>query len=215
MDAIEATLTRLRTDHLDLYQVHFFDPGVPLEETLRALNDLVRVGKVRYLGCSGFAAWQLYQALWISDRQKLARFESLQVRYNLSDRAADPEVLPAAAAAGVAVLAYQVLAGGVLTGRVGADGPMAGRRSSRPSVAGRYVNDEVTQRAEHLRASVGEVGMSPAAACVAWALSRPAVTAAVVGASSPEQFADLVTGADNPLPQHLLDELSSIGGNAA
>ncbi|WP_029429916.1 aldo/keto reductase [Blastococcus sp. URHD0036] len=209
LEAVEATLTQLRTDYLDLYQVHRFDPDVPLEETLGALDDLVRAGKVRYLGCSGFAAWQLFQALWVSDRRGLARFESLQVRYNISDRVPEQAVLPAAVDAGVGVLAYQVLAGGVLTGRADTGGSQTRRRSSRPSVAGRYVNADVIGRAERLRSAVQEVGISPAAACVGWALSRPGVTAAVVGASSPDQLAGLISGVETSVPEHLLDQLSA------
>src|SRR5262249_23577352 len=128
--AVEASLRRLRTDHLDLYQVHRFDAAVPVEETLRALDDLVRSGKGRYVGGSGWAAWQLHRAAWISDRRGLAAFDAIQVRYNLVDRAADAELLPAATTTGVGVLAFQVLAGGVLTGGVA--------RSARPAVAGRY-----------------------------------------------------------------------------
>ncbi|MWA06996.1 aldo/keto reductase [Actinomadura sp. LD22] len=205
--AVEDSLSRLRTDYLDLYQVHRFDPAVPLEETLRALDDLVRAGKVRYIGCSAFAAWQLYRALWLSERERLARFDSVQVRYNLVDRGAEAELLPAAAAAGVGVLAFQVFAGGVLTG--------GSARSSRPAVARRYGTGAVAGRGERLAAVAQGAGVRPAQACMAWALSRPGVTAVIAGASSPEQLADLTATAVADLPAAVLAEIDAIGGEGA
>jgi aryl-alcohol dehydrogenase-like predicted oxidoreductase len=117
MEAIEASLRRLGTDYLDLYQVHRFDPETPLEETLRALNDLVHAGKVRYIGCSNYAAWHLGKALWVSDRYGLARYDSLQPRYNLISRAIDVEILPLCRDQEVGVIVYNPLAGGMLTGK--------------------------------------------------------------------------------------------------
>ncbi|WP_433598295.1 aldo/keto reductase [Nocardia sp. CA-135953] len=201
--AVEDSLNRLRTDYLDLYQVHRFDPDVPLEETLRALEDLVRSGKVRYVGCSAYAAWQLYRALWLSEREGLARFESVQVRYNLVDRKAEAELLPAASAAGVGVLAFQVLAGGVLTG--------GSARSSRPAVAGRYGGGALTGRAERLAAISESAGLHPAQVCLGWALSRPSVTAAIVGAGSARQLAELIAVATDGVPAQTLAEADSIG----
>jgi aryl-alcohol dehydrogenase-like predicted oxidoreductase len=115
--AVEASLQRLRTDYIDLYQVHRWDPETPLEESLSALNDLVRQGKIRYIGCSNFAAWQLCKALWISDVRNYARFDSVQPRYNLVYRDPEAELFPLSRSEGVGVLAYSPLAGGVLTGK--------------------------------------------------------------------------------------------------
>ncbi|OLO25772.1 hypothetical protein PZ61_0235630 [Streptomyces sp. MNU77] len=209
MRAVEESLVRLRTDYLDLYQVHRFDPETRPEETLRALDDLVTSGKVRYLGCSGYAAWQLYQALWTSDRHGFARFESVQARYNIGFRDAERELLPAARAAGVGVLAFQALAGGVLTGRTDAAG--APGRSSRDAVRGRFGTEAFIDRARRLREAGERAGVSPAQVCLGWVLSRPGVSAAVVGASSPEQLADLVTAASGGVPDEILTGLDGPG----
>lgn len=205
--AVEASLARLRTDHLDLYQVHRFDAAVPVAETLRALDDLVRAGKVRYVGCSAYAGWQLVQALWTSDRLGLAHFDSVQARYNLVDRAAEAELLPAAAAFGVGVLAFQALAGGVLTG--------GSRRSARPAVAGRYGHGRLADPAQRLAALAVSAGRTPAQLALAWVLSRPGVSATVVGASSPDQLTDLVSAAAGETPREVLDEADRIGTAAA
>lgn len=116
MQQVENSLRRLRTDVIDLYQVHSWDENTPIEETLSTLNDLVRQGKVRYIGCSNFAAWQLCKALWVSDKHDWARFDSIQPRYNLIDRVIELELLPLCAAEGVGVMVYSPLAGGILTG---------------------------------------------------------------------------------------------------
>src|SRR6185437_168388 len=117
MDGCEQSLRRLNTDYIDLYQVHRFDPETPLEETLRTLDDLVRAGKVRYIGCSNFAAWQLTRALWISAQHNLAAFVSVQPQYSMVARDVERELLPACSAFGIGIIPYSPLAGGVLTGK--------------------------------------------------------------------------------------------------
>jgi aryl-alcohol dehydrogenase-like predicted oxidoreductase len=116
LDAIDASLRRLQTDVIDLYQVHFYDANTPLDETLRALDDLVRTGKVRYIGCSNYLAHQLAKALWISDKLGIARYDCVQPRYNLLFREFENELLPFCQQEGVGVIAYNPLAGGFLTG---------------------------------------------------------------------------------------------------
>jgi 1-deoxyxylulose-5-phosphate synthase len=210
MTAVEESLRRLGTDYLDLYQVHCFDPGVPIEETLSALDDLVRGGKVRYLGCSGFAAWQLIRALWVSDRDRRPAFASLQARYNVADRAAEAELLPACTATGVGVLAFQVLAGGVLAGSRAAGTAAPASRASRPSVAGRFGTADFGPRAARVQRLAAEAGTSAAAACLAWVLSRPSVCAAVVGASSVPKLNGLVAATELELDPELAAGLDDV-----
>lgn len=202
LQAVEASLRRLDTDYLDLYQVHRFDATAPLEETLSALDDLVRSGKVRYIGCSAFAAWQLCRALWISEVRSWESFASMQVRYSVIERAAETEVLPACEATSVGVLAFQALAGGVLASppAVGAsDAPPPTSRAARQSVRGRYWNESVRQQAEGLRRIAADLGRSPVETALGWVLGHPAVAAVVVGASRPDQLAPAVCAADQPL----------------
>jgi aryl-alcohol dehydrogenase-like predicted oxidoreductase len=123
LDAVEGSLRRLQTDYIDLYQLHWPDTETPLEETMRALDDLVRWGKVRYVGCSNFEAWRLCKALWVSDRLGLSRFESVQPQYNLLARGIERELLPFCVEEGVGVMAYNPLAGGLLTGKYRPDQP--------------------------------------------------------------------------------------------
>lgn len=210
MTAAEATLRRLGTDYLDLYQVHRFDPAVPLEETLGALDDLVRAGKVRYLGCSAFAAWQLVRALWVSDVGRLASFASIQARYNVADRSAERELFPACAATGVGVLAFQVLAGGVLAGSPADGTDPATSRASRASVAGRFGTPDFRTRAARLRELAADAGVSAPAACLAWALARPPVCAVVVGASSAAKLGQLVAAVDLTLDPGLAAALDDV-----
>jgi aryl-alcohol dehydrogenase-like predicted oxidoreductase len=210
MTAVEASLRRLGTDYIDLYQVHRFDPGVPLQETLSALDDLVRGGKVRYLGCSGFAAWQLVRALWVSDRDRLAAFSSLQVRYNVADRTAESELLPACTATGVGVLAFQVLAGGVLAGSPADGTAPATSRASRTSVAKRFGTEQFGARTARVRQLAAAAGVSAPAACLAWVLARPAVCAAIVGASSVGKLGDLLAATELELDPQLTVALTDV-----
>jgi aryl-alcohol dehydrogenase-like predicted oxidoreductase len=210
MTAVEATLRRVGTDYIDLYQVHRFDPGVPLEETLSVLDDLVRAGKVRYLGCSGFAAWQLVRALWVSDRDRLAAFSSLQVRYNVADRAAESELLPACTATGVGVLAFQVLAGGVLVGSAADGTAPATSRASRAAVAKRFGTEQFGARTARVRQLAAAAGVSAPVACLAWVLAQPAVCAAIVGASSVAKLGDLLAAAELELDPQLTAALTDV-----
>jgi aryl-alcohol dehydrogenase-like predicted oxidoreductase len=210
MTAVEASLRRLGTDYIDLYQVHRFDPGVNLEETLSALDDLVRGGKVRYLGCSGFAAWQLVRALWISDRDRLAAFSSLQVRYNVADRTAESELLPACTATGVGVLAFQVLAGGVLAGSPTDGTAPATSRASRASVAKRFGTEQFGARTARVRQLAAAASVSVPAVCLAWVLAQPAVCAAIVGASSVAKLGDLLAAAELELDPRLTVALTDV-----
>lgn len=196
MEACEASLRRLQTDFIDLYQCHFPDAETPIDETLRALDDLVRQGKVRYIGASNFAAWEVCKALWVSDRLNLARFDCLQPRYNILFRAIEDEALPLTRDQGLGVIAYNPLAGGFLTGRyVPGQSPVDGTRFMLGGGAGeryrqRYWHDAQFEAVEALKAYFSARDRSLTHVALAWVLQQPGITSAIVGASRPEQLAD-------------------------
>jgi aryl-alcohol dehydrogenase-like predicted oxidoreductase len=199
--ACEDSLRRLRTDHIDLYQVHAPDPETPIEETLRALDDLVRSGKVRYIGCSNYPAWQLALALGASARANLARFDCAQPRYNILFRMIEDEVLPLCRAEGVGVIAYNPLAGGMLTGRYrGTREPEAGTRftlrGSGEMYRRRYWNEAAMGAVDRLGQHCAARGRSLTHLALAWVLEQPGITSAIVGASRPEQLEDSLAGVD-------------------
>ena len=214
VEAVEASLRRLDTDYVDLYQVHYWDPETPLEETLGTLDGMVRQGKIRYLGCSNFAAWQLAKALWTSDRLCLERFESVQPEYNFSRKEIERELFPLCIEERVSVIPYQLLMGGVLTGRYRQDkGPstdshMASRHAQRAKET--YWTDESFEKMEALRSMATETGYEPTQLVIAWALSRPAVTSVIVGASRPEQVTGNAEASTIELSADLLERLDTM-----
>jgi len=208
----EASLRRLRSDHIDLYQVHEWDGQTPLEETLQALDDLVHAGKVRYVGCSNYAGWQLMKALGIAERQGLARFVSQQIHYTLQAREAEYELLPIALDQGLGVLVWSPLAGGLLSGKY--------RRGEAGPAGSRHLSgwDEPPVRDQELLYDIVEVvvevakerGVSPAQVALAWLLERPAVTSLIVGARTEEQLADNLGAADLSLSGEELARLEQV-----
>jgi 1-deoxyxylulose-5-phosphate synthase len=193
-DAVDGSLRRLQTDYIDLYQAHAPDPDTPLDETLRAFDDLVHQGKVRYLGCSNFKAWLLATALSISDHHGLARFDCVQPRYNLLFREIENELLPLCHHHGVGIITYNPLAGGFLTGKYKPDTPpsretrfgfLSGR--TRSIYHKRYWQDEQFEAVEHLQRFFAERNKPLTQVAIAWVLAQPDVTSAIVGATSPEQ----------------------------
>jgi aryl-alcohol dehydrogenase-like predicted oxidoreductase len=199
--ACESSLRRLRTDYIDLYQAHMPDPETPLDETLRALDDLVRSGKVRYVGCSNYAAWQLALALGISERQGWARFDSVQPRYNVLYREIENELLPLCRDQGVGVIVFNPLAGGLLSGKYRGDQPPPPGTRFTLGVSGELYRERYWQAAqfeavETLSQFVRERQWNLATLSVAWVLSQPEISAAIVGASRPEQLHDTLAAAD-------------------
>ncbi len=199
--ACEDSLRRLQTDYIDLYQVHSPDPETPIEETLRALDDLVRDGKARYVGCSNYPAWQLADALWTSALHNLVRFECDQPRYNILFRMVEAEILPLCRAHGVGVIAYNPLAGGMLTGRYRDRTPEqveAGTRFGLQRAGAiyrkRYWNQEVFEVVARLGEFVEGRGKSLTHVALAWILAQPGITSAIVGASKPAQLRDSLGG---------------------
>ncbi len=191
--ACEASLRRLRTDHIDLYQTHAFDADVPIEETLRALEDLVHAGKVRYVGCSNYPAWRLAEALAAADRLGSEGYVSLQSRFNLLYRELETEVLPLCRSRGLGVLVYNPLAGGFLSGKYKpGSAPEDGTRFTLGS-AGRFYQHRYWQDAqfaavERLQKEVEARGFDLVSVAVKWVLDQPGVTSAIIGASKPAQL---------------------------
>jgi aryl-alcohol dehydrogenase-like predicted oxidoreductase len=215
IEACDASLRRLRTDHIDLYQVHEWDGHTPLEETLDTLDGLVRAGKVRYIGCSNYAGWQLAKALGISDRLRLERFASEQIYYSLQARDAEYELVPAAVDQGLGILVWSPLAGGLLTGKYRRDqpDPEVGRQLTEwdePPVRDR---EQLYDVVEALVEIAGDHGASPAQVALAYTLGRPGVTSVIVGARTEEQLADNLKSAELELTTEeraRLDEASAL-----
>jgi len=215
MDAIDASLRRLQTDFVDLYQLHFDDPGVPLDETLGALDDLVRVGKVRYIGCSNFLAYRLARALGRSEVNGLARFDSVQPRYNLLFREFERELFPLCLEEGVAVIPYNPIAGGMLSGKHDrTKAPDEGTRFTLGNAAktyqDRYWHENVFDTVDELVKIASDAGMPLPTLAVAWTLRHPAITAPIVGASRPEQLDATIAAVDTKLDDDLVDRLNEV-----
>jgi 1-deoxyxylulose-5-phosphate synthase len=214
LDAIDGSLRRLGTDYVDLYQLHHPD-DTPIEESLRALDDIVRAGKARYVGCSNFFAWQVARALGRSEVLRLARFDCVQPRYNLLFRQIERELLPLCAEEGLGVIAYNPLAGGLLTGKHRRDaGPTAGTRftlaNAGPRYQERYWHDREFATVEALQPLAKEAGLSLTRLAMAWVLANPVITAPIVGASRPEQLDDVLPAVETTLSADLLARLDQL-----
>jgi len=214
--AVDVSLRRLQTDYVDLYQLHGFDGATPIDETLDALNDLVHQGKVRYIGCSKFLTYQLVRAIGRSETLKLARFDSVQPRYNLLSRQIEREMLPFCAEDGVGVIPYNPIAGGFLSGKhQRGSPPVAGSRFAFGNTGqiyrGRYWHEREFDTVDRLVAIAAEIGVSLVTLSVAWVLANDAVTAPIIGASQPGQLARSLEAAEFVLDGGLksrLDELT-------
>ncbi len=193
MSAVEASLRRLQTDYIDLYQLHGYDRETPIDETLGALDDLVRQGKVRYLGCSNFLTYQLVRAVGRTETLRLARLDCVQPRYNLLFRQIEREMLPYCAEDGIGVIPYNPIAGGLLSGkhsRAGApaDGGRFTLGTAGPMYQDRYWHDREFDTVDALRRLAQQAGVSLVTLSVAWVLANTAVTAPIIGASNPGQL---------------------------
>lgn len=203
--ACEASLRRLRTDHIDLYQIHRPDPAVPVEETLAALTDLVRQGKVRYVGCSTHPAWQVTEALMVSELKGLVRYVSEQPPYNLLDRRIENELIPMAQAYDVAILPWGPLGMGVLAGRYDEvdDGGNNFPADSRAERVGGVYAERVTARGiavgRRFSALAAEAGLSPAQLAVLWNKEQPGVTAPIIGPRTVAQLEEVLPGLEKGL----------------
>ncbi len=189
MTEVEASLRRLKTDWIDLYQQHQPDPLTPIEETLRALDDLVRQGKVRYIGCSTLPAWQVVEAQWTARHHNLHRFVSCQEEYSLLARGLDLDMMPVLEAYDLGLIPFRPLADGLLTGKYkrGAPPPAGTRLGMMPRAAGRYMNDAVWDLVERLEGLAAEHGNSLLDLAFGWLLARPMVASVIAGATRPDQ----------------------------
>jgi aryl-alcohol dehydrogenase (NADP+) len=217
MRAIDAALRRLGTDYVDLYQIHFWERHTPIDETLTAMDDLVRSGKVRYVGCSNTMAYQLARSIGRSEVLGVSRFESVQPRYNLLFRENERELFPLCEEERVAVIPYNPLAGGLLTGKHRAGAPTEGTRftlgRSQEMYRERYWQDQMFATVDELRTVAEEVGVPLTTLAIQWVLANPVITSPIVGASRPDQLAASVAAVDSPLApevQARLDELTAV-----
>jgi len=215
MSAVEGSLRRLQTDYIDLYQLHGDDPNTPIDETLRAMDDLVHSGKVRYIGVSNWLAYRLALSVGRSEVHHLARFDSVQPRYNLVFREFEREMFPLCEQEGIAVIPYNPLAGGLLTGKHDLnEGPLEGTRfevgGGAANYRDRYWHEREFQTVEELRAMADEAGLPLAQMAIGWVLANPVVTAPIIGASRPDQLRDAIAALQEPLSADLVDRLNDL-----
>src|SRR6202453_1504556 len=215
MAAVDASLRRLQTDYIDLYQLHGYDRATPIDETLGALDDIVRAGKVRYIGCSNFLTYQLVRAIGRSETLRLARFDSVQPRYNLLFRQIEREMLPFCHEDGVGVIPYNPIAGGLLSGKHSRTAPPPeGTRfplgNAAQNYQDRYWHDREFDTVDALRKLAGQAGVSLVTLSVAWVLANQAITAPIIGASRPEQLDASLAAAQFTLDNDLKAQLDDL-----
>jgi aryl-alcohol dehydrogenase-like predicted oxidoreductase len=210
MNEAHTSLRRLGLDHIDLYQIHGVDQVTPLDETLRALEDLVRAGKVRYIGVSNHAAWQIMKGLGVSERHGWSRFESIQAYYSIAGRELEREIVPVALDQSLSILVWSPLAGGLLSGKFAQDaaGPDGARRTTFdfPPVD----RERAFRCVEVMRPIAAAHGVSVARVALAWTLQRPGVTSVIIGAKSQEQLADNLAAADLTLSEDEMNRLNEV-----
>lgn len=214
MSAVEDSLRRLGTDYIDLYQIHFPDAQTPIEETLQAMDDLVRSGKVHYIGCSNFKAWRLAQALGKSEAHSLARFDCVQPRYNLLFRQFERDLFELCDDEDIAVIPYNPLAGGLLTGKHKREAPEEGSRFTLGQQGERYLerywHDREHDVVDAIRPLADQAGISMAHLATGWVLANPVVTAPIIGASRAAQLDDAVAAVEKPLDADLVEALNQL-----
>jgi aryl-alcohol dehydrogenase-like predicted oxidoreductase len=212
MQNFETSLKRLGTDYIDLYQLHRVDPTTSLKETLTTLNDLVRDGKVRYIGCSNFPVWQLEKALRISEVNGSESFVTVQPRYNILDRDVERELLPLCAEEGIGVIPYSPLAGGFLTGKYqpSKPAPEGSRGQLHPERLSRYLKSPSQTTLQELKKISAETKMSMSQLSLAWLMANPAITSPIIGASKVEQFEENIEVLNHTLPTEALKRISEV-----
>jgi len=212
--AIEGSLRRLQTDYVDVLQLHRPDPDTPIDETLEALDALVRAGKVLYVGCSNFYAYQLARAIGRSEARGLVRLETAQPRYNLLFRQVERELFPLCEQENIGVIPYNPLAGGLLTGKHSRDQATEGSRFTLGKVGSgyrnRYWHDREFDTVEELRPLASDAGLSLVTLAIGWVMHNPVVSAPIVGVTCPEQLPDVLAAADVVLDQDLLDRIDTL-----
>jgi aryl-alcohol dehydrogenase-like predicted oxidoreductase len=210
MDGVEASLRRLQTDHIDLYQIHGNDFMTPVEETIRALDTLVQQGKVRYIGCSNWEAWKIAKALGISEFRNLARFDTLQAFYSIAGRGLEREIVPLLESEKVGLLVFSPLAGGLLSGKFSRTNqkPADSRRTNHDYPV---VDKERTWKILHVMAPIAKAhGCSPARLSLGWLLAKPVVTSVIIGAKRPDQLQDNLAAVELTLTRDELRQLDEV-----
>jgi aryl-alcohol dehydrogenase-like predicted oxidoreductase len=208
---VEKSLKRLNTDRIDLYFVHHFDPDTPMEETLRALDDLVHQGKILYPGVSNWAAWQIAKSLGVAAREGLARFQCIQPMYSLAKRQAEVEILPLAVSEQMGVIPYSPLGGGLLTGKYSTkEKPAQGRLIENQNYVKRYHDAMYYEIAERFSAYAQEKGYHPATLAIAWTMGHPAITAPIIGARNVKQLEASLAAADLHMDEDWRNEISAL-----
>ncbi len=212
IEACEASLRRLQVDHIDLYQLHEWDGETPLEETMAALDHLVQSGKVRYVGCSNFAGWQVMKALSAARAVGLSGLVSQQVYLSLQERSAEYEIVPSALDQGLGLLIWSPLAGGLLSGkyRRGEPAPPGSRRAGEWAEPPVYDEDKLYDTVDVLVEIAGRHGVTPARVALAWLLARPGITTVIVGARTDEQLADNLAAAERVLSDEEIGRLEVV-----
>ncbi len=212
MHAIEDSLRRLRTDYLDIYYIHHVDVQAPLEEMLRAVDDLIRQGKVRYIACSNYEAWRLIEAVWISETRRLSKFVCHQPQYSLVVRDIEEEVVPACTLKGLGVVAWSPLAGGYLSGKYqpGTSTAPGSRSTEGWGFPDRFFAPNHAEILRALLAAADQVGRSPAQTALRWALDQPFLTSVIAGARTEAQIADSLGAAGWSLPAPVLARLNAV-----
>jgi aryl-alcohol dehydrogenase-like predicted oxidoreductase len=210
LDGVKASLKRLQIDYIDLYQIHGFDPATPIEETVRALDQLVRHGHVRYIGVSNWAAWQIATALGIAERLGLARFESLQAYYSVAGRDLERELIPMLRSAGLGLMVWSPLAGGLLSGKY-SDAKQVEEGSRRSSFDFPPVDKNRAKDCIDVMRTIAEThSVSIARVALAWLLHQPQVTSVIIGAKRPDQLADNIASTDVDLSAVELEQIGKV-----
>lgn len=208
MQELEDSLRRLKTDYIDLYQIHTFDPSTPLEETLRTLDDMVSSGKVRYIGASNYTAWQLMKAIGISEARNFSKYISIQCSYSLADRTPENELVSLCLDQGVGIIPYFPLAGGILTGKYNTNGPApSGSRADTDPNFKRFLDDDRITLGNTVSQIAEEIGTSSTALSLAWLMNQPAVSTVIVGATRVEQLQHNLHSTSISLAVETLDKL--------
>lgn len=208
---LDDSLCRLQTDHVDLYQIHAFDPKTPLDETLRTLEHMVQSGKVRYIGASNYAAWELMKALGLSDRLGVERFISLQTSYSLADRTPEQELIPLCLDQGVGIIPYFPLAGGILTGKYSQeDEAPAGSRAEKDPSFNRLMTGERIGLADGISWLSRSMSIDPAVLSLAWLMEQPAVSSIIAGATSVSQLHNNMNSVNITLSDEVKAELEHL-----
>ena len=214
MDAVDICLRRLGTDYIDLYQMHRWDARTPIEETMRALDDMVRAGKVRYIGCSNYGAWQVAEAQWVAKSEHLMPFISAQNQYSLLERGIERELVPACNKYGVGIIPYSPLAGGFLTGkyREGEAPPEGTRLAGMGPMASRVLNERNFGTLSKLEDFAQRSGHTMTELAIGWLASQPHVGSVIAGATKPEQVVENVKAGEYKLSRDQLKEIDEMLG---